>query len=131
MVAAQGGPVDLLQRPDEYLPAAALIRPVPAVHSGYVQSVDVKAIGLAVVRLGGGRMRAEDPVDHSVGISHLCQPGARLEADTPIAILHARTEKQWSSAAEEIRQAVELVDIPLGRAQSPAVWERIEGAQNR
>lgn len=130
MVVAQGGPADLLQRSDDYLPAADFSRPVLAGQSGYVQSVNLKSIGLAVVRLGGGRVRAEDPVDHSVGISDLCQPGVRLEADTPIAILHARTEKQWLSSAAEIRRAVELVDIPLGGAQSPVIWERIEGARS-
>lgn len=131
MVAAQGGPADLLQRPDEYLPAAAFVRPVLAGQSGYVQSVDIKSIGLAVVKLGGGRVRAEDRVDHSVGISQLCQPNARLEVDTPIAVLHARTEEQWSRVAHEIIQAVEVIDIPSGGAQPPVIWERIEGVKFR
>lgn len=131
MVAAQGGPADLLERPGAHLQSAALVRPVTAELSGYVNSVDVQAIGLAVVKLGGGRVRAEDTVDHTVGISALCQPGLQLMPGTPLATIHARNAEQWELAATAIRNAVEVSEVRFLGAPSPVIWERIEGGKPR
>ncbi len=65
MVAALGGPVDFMEKPETYLVAAPLVRPVTAERAGTVAEIDTRAIGIAVVALGGGRMRAEDSIDHS------------------------------------------------------------------
>lgn len=129
MVSAQGGPAGLLDRPEDHLPEALIIRPVMAGVSGYVQAVDLRAVGLAVIQLGGGRLRAEDPVDHSVGIADLCQPGLPLGPDTPLATIHARTTDQWQRAAGTVRAAVHISDIVSGGAPSPVIWERIEGGR--
>lgn len=129
MVLAQGGPAGLLDRPGDFLPAALIVRPVVAGVSGYVQAVDMRAVGLAVIQLGGGRLRTEDPVDHSVGVSNLCQPGLQLDPDTPLATIHARTEIQWQRAASTVRSAVHITDVASGGAPSPVIWERIEGGR--
>jgi thymidine phosphorylase len=130
MVVAQGGPADLLERPDTHLVQAPLVKPVTAQVSGCVQSVDVRAIGLAVVKLGAGRVRAEDAVDHAVGISGLCQPGLQVTAHTPLATIHARNEEQWQRASSAIRDAVEVAEFPSAATHAPVSWNRIEGAKS-
>ena len=60
MVRGLGGPADLLERHAASSAAAPLI--VRAVHppqAGRVHAVDARALGLAVVELGGGRRHAE------------------------------------------------------------------------
>jgi thymidine phosphorylase len=130
MVAAQGGPADLVERPGAHLSAPAVVQPVYAQVAGYVHTVDMRAIGLAVVRLGGGRVRAEDRVDHSVGISDFCQPGLQVMPDTPLATIHARDDAQWQQAARVIRSAVEIGGSPFAGGQTPVIWERIKGAKS-
>ena len=61
MVAALGGPTDILSGVDRILPkAAADARRAAPARSGYVVAIDTRAVGLAVVELGGGRARASD-----------------------------------------------------------------------
>ncbi|TXM96647.1 thymidine phosphorylase, partial [Methylobacterium sp. WL122] len=57
MLAALGGPADLMEHPTRHLPAAPVIREVRA--EGKVARVATRAIGLAVIGLGGGRTRPE------------------------------------------------------------------------
>src|SRR6185295_9289816 len=66
MVAALGGPRDLLERPDQHLPRAPVQLAVTPAVAGVVAQVDVRQIGLAVIALGGGRRQAWDTVDPAV-----------------------------------------------------------------
>jgi thymidine phosphorylase len=127
MIAAQGGPADFLEHSASYLPSALVVRPVTAGTSGFVKMVDVKSVGKVVVRLGGGRLRSEDGIDHSVGITDLCQPGLQLDPDTPLAIIHARNDEQWSLAARSIQGAVQVANDMSAWISSPVIRDRIEG----
>ena len=71
MVAALGGPADFVETHRNHLPGAPLIRDIRAEEAGFVESIDTRGIGLAVVALGGGRTRPQDPVDHAVGLTDL------------------------------------------------------------
>jgi thymidine phosphorylase len=68
MVVALGGPGDLLDHPARHLPAAKIRLPVLLDAAGYIQTVDARALGLAVVGLGGGRQLPDDRIDHAVGL---------------------------------------------------------------
>lgn len=121
MVAAQGGPVNILEKPGLHLPAAAIARPVFSDRSGYVTAVDTKAVGTAVVQLGGGRRRAADTIDPAVGLASICSLGQQLDKHTPLAVVHAATETGWEIAATQLKAAVQL-----GR-ESPAIPPVIHG----
>ena len=60
-----------MERAETYLPAAGMIIDVPAPQAGFVGSIETRDIGVAVVALGGGRTRPQDPVDHAVGLTEL------------------------------------------------------------
>ncbi len=105
MVSALGGPADFIERLDDYLPPAPVVRPVFPDGEGYVTAIDVRQVGNAVVALGGGRRRVEDSIDHSVGLTEIAGLGARLGPDTPVAIVHARDEAGAHAAAKSLRGA--------------------------
>lgn len=106
MVAALGGPSDLLDAPGRHLAPAPVIRPVFAMTPGHVTAVDVRAVGVAVVELGGGRRRVEDAVDHAVGLTEVAAPGELVGLqERPIAIVHARTEDDAQAAIVRLRDA--------------------------
>ncbi len=77
MVAALGGPRDFLSRAHEALPRAPVLLEAAPERRGFVAGVDARAVGLAVVALGGGRTRASDSIDPSVGLTELAPIGAR------------------------------------------------------
>lgn len=116
MVGELGGPGDVLTRYRHYLPQAPVVRAVHPNQPGRVQSMDMRAVGLAVVELGGGRRRASDRIDSSVGLSALASPGQHVDGDRPLAIIHARSESDAEAAAQELRAAVTIGDTePLAR----------------
>ena len=108
MVAALGGPKDFLDRAESYLPAADTIIDVPAPQAGFVGSIQTRDIGVAVVMLGGGRTRPQDPVDHAVGLTELLPVGASVEKGDPIARVHARSRDAAELASRAVLAAYEL-----------------------
>ena len=124
MVTALGGPSDLLDAPERHLAAAPVVRPVFAVTPGHVVAVDVRAVGVAVVELGGGRTRVEDPVDHAVGFTEVAAPGELVGVqERPLAIVHARSEDAAQSATARLRAAFTIgADAP---AAGPLIARRI------
>ncbi len=72
MVAAMGGPRDLVAKPGKHLVLAACAGAGGARSSRPGESrIDTRAVGMAVVALGGGRTRPQDSIDHSVGLTDL------------------------------------------------------------
>jgi thymidine phosphorylase len=125
MVAELGGPRDLLEQPDRYLHPAPLVRSIEPESAGTVQAVDVRAIGIAIVDLGGGRARETDPVDHGVGLTEVAALGERVEpGERPLALVHARDDAAAEQAASAVRAAYTLGDAAPEIADP--VLERIQ-----
>lgn len=102
MVSVLGGPADFIEKPEKYLPKAPLEWPVKAQQAGFVTGVATRAIGLAVVELGGGRTRPEDKVDHAVGLTHLLPVGAEVRRGDTLALVHARNEDDLGRASAAV-----------------------------
>jgi thymidine phosphorylase len=124
MVAALGGPADLLEAPDRHLPYAAVAVAALAGHEGIVTAIDVRAVGMVVVELGGGRRHEAEGVDHAVGLSEIAAPGERVgRDDRPLAVVHARDAAAADRAAQQLREAFTIGDAaPDGQ---PVVRERL------
>lgn len=105
MVAALGGPTDFVAKCRRHLPVAPIIRPVPSLAAGYVTSVDTRAVGVAVVALGGGRVRPGDAIDPAVGLSALVSVATEMRAGEPLAMVHARDEAAAAGAIAAVQAA--------------------------
>lgn len=123
MVAAQGGPADFVHRYDSYLPVATLSKPVFATGEGYVSAMDTRALGMAIVTMGGGRQRASDGIDYSVGLTDMARLGDRVDSATPLALVHASSEESWMRAADAVRAAITLA--PQAPEALPEIYRRI------
>lgn len=123
MVKLLGGPGDFVERCSMYLPAAKVELAVRADRSGFVDGIATRGIGVAVVELGGGRRRAEDAIDHSVGLTRLLHVGARVSPGDALAVVHARTKGEAERAASVVRAAYAIDDGKPASAR--AVLRRI------
>ncbi len=112
MVTALGGPTDFLERSGRHLARAPIVRPCPAQHAGRIVAMDTRAIGVALIDLGGGRRRPQDEIDHRVGVSEFQPVGAELGPDRPFCLIHAADEAGWDRAAAAIRAAVKIGESP-------------------
>ncbi|HGN2302506.1 TPA: thymidine phosphorylase [Proteus mirabilis] len=123
MVAAQNGPTDFVENYNKYLPTAVLSKPVFAEKAGFVTEMDTRALGMSVVTLGGGRRKATDAIDYSVGLSEIAALGTEINTDTPLAMIHANSEKSWQEAAAEVRKAMVIGETK--RETSPMVYRQV------
>ncbi|TPE53014.1 thymidine phosphorylase [Amaricoccus solimangrovi] len=123
MVAALGGPKDFLDNFDGHLPGAPVVGEVLAEREGFVTRIDARALGLAVVELGGGRRRPTDPIDPAVGFDMLEGLGLAVEPGTPLARVHAATEAGLAAASARVRAAYEIGET--APEELPLVVERV------
>jgi len=121
MVAGQGGPRDLLERPEAHLGRAPVIRDVPA-PEGHVTAIETTALGWAVVALGASRVRAGQPIDPRVGLDRIARLGEAVGPDRPLARVHAATEAQAEAA---IRAVTAAYRIGKATSSGPLIRERI------
>jgi len=124
MVASLDGPADLVEHAAGHLPAAPIVRPVPAPAAGFLTAFDARQVGLAVLALGGGRHVPTDEIDYAVGLSRCAHIGEAVGPDRPLALIHARTEAGAERAAAMLRAAARIGDAaPTAR---PLILDRLE-----
>lgn len=123
MVAAQKGPADFIENLERYLPAPMLSKAVYADKPGIISAMDTRALGMAVVAMGGGRRRASDTIDYSVGLSEMAQLGDHVDSQRPLAVIHAASEAGWQEAAAAVKRAVALAD--KSPPSTPVIYRRV------
>ncbi|MBP8215038.1 MAG: thymidine phosphorylase [Propionivibrio sp.] len=128
MVSLLGGPADLIERPDAYLAMAPVVVDFVAPTSGIVSAFDTRALGMAVVALGGGRLRSDQEIDPAVGLSDIVELGATVQAGQPLMRIHARTEADVATATQRLCDAVGIAS-DAAPTLPPLVWQRI-GAED-
>lgn len=123
MVAELGGPADFVERWPDRLPAAPVMMDIHPGQPGYVTAIDTRALGEAVVHLGGGRMREDDRIDPAVGLSEIARLGMQVDNEAPLVRIHAADEDQGRAVASRLRRAFTLSDKPIDTP--PLIHERI------
>jgi thymidine phosphorylase len=123
MVHALGGPVDLVDHYSKHLAKAPVVRAIRA--EGYVTRINTRAVGNAIIELGGGRRKVGEKLDLSVGFSEIASVGTMLTDDTPLAVVHAASESDAENAQENLLAACELGDSAA--SGGPVVSEILTG----
>lgn len=123
MVAALGGPVDFMENCDRYLVKAPVVRELHA--NGYVASVNTRAVGNAIIELGGGRRTVSDALDLSVGFSDIAPVGTDLGDQGVLATIHAASVDDADRAAQNLLNAYTFGDS--APAERPIICEILTG----
>ena len=116
MVAALGGPADLLTSLSRHLPTAPIVCEVDANESGMIVSMDTRALGQTVIELGGGRTHPTDVIDPAVGIDHCARIGDTVERGSVLCRVHARTQADAEHASQRVRAAFAVGMQPVQHA---------------
>lgn len=104
---AQGGDLNLLENPATLVRAPFRVA-VSAPSGGFVESIDVRALGLLVVDLGGGRRLVNDVIDPWVGLTGLRRVGVAVAAGEPLAEVHANSAEEARRAAAAVAAAYRI-----------------------
>jgi pyrimidine-nucleoside phosphorylase len=125
MIQAQGGDARVVADRSR-LEVASQELVVEAPRDGFLTQVDALAIGLAGVAMGAGRTRADQAVDHAVGILVEAKPGARVSRGQPLARVLVRTRDEAAAAiAARVAGAFVVGDAPP--PHRPLLLGRVDG----
>ncbi|UQA54938.1 thymidine phosphorylase [Polyangium aurulentum] len=122
LIEAQGGDPAVVEDPSR-LPRAPEAVLVHAETDGFVAEIDPLEIGLTAVAMGAGRTRADQAIDHAVGIEILAPRGAGVRRGEPLARLHVRNQADAADVAERVAAAFRISSDP--RTVPPLVIGRI------
>ncbi len=126
MVMDLGGPSDIIEKFEGYLEIAPITREVYAKDLGVVKSIDTRAIGIAVIELGGGRRKSDDVIYHSVGVSAIAAIGEIVgPTERPLAVLHGTDEAKINKAEALIMNAYNLAETGSKIKKAAVISERI------
>jgi thymidine phosphorylase len=104
MISAQRGD------PSAPLPVAREEHVVVASRSGIITSQHALPFGIAAWRLGAGRARKQDPVQHSAGVDLHAKPGDAVVAGQPLFTLSADEPERFARALEALEGAYSIGD---------------------
>ena len=107
MVKKQGGNPEAA---DDFglLPWAKFRLVTASRRDGYVQAIDTRRIGLAVMELGAGREKLDSPIDPGVGLLIKKKVGDQVEKNDALAVIYANSLKKAKQASQEIREAYQI-----------------------
>jgi thymidine phosphorylase len=123
MIGALGGPVDFVEKSDEYLPVAENILDFLSPSTGYLKSVNGRILGQAVIELGGGRKQADDTLDLSVGLDRFVHIGEKVEQGDPLLRIHASNDRDMGRAKILLSEAFQFSENPV--ETNPLILESI------
>jgi thymidine phosphorylase len=121
MVAALGGPADILEQPG--LATAPITCAAAPERPGVVTAMNCRDVGLVVTGLGGNRRREDDVIDPAVGLTEIAPVGAEVGPDRPLAVIHAPSEDAADEAIAALRAAITVGDE--APPQRPVIGGRI------
>jgi thymidine phosphorylase len=120
MIKAQGG------NNDAPLPIAKEKIEVKADVSGKLLSLDALKVGISAWRLGAGRQKQGDTLQHGAGIEIHAKPGDIVIKGQTILTLHSDEPSRFDRASEALIGAFSIGAESTKVSQLPLVVERIE-----
>ncbi|ASP49545.1 thymidine phosphorylase [Cognaticolwellia beringensis] len=123
MIHALGGPSDFMEDPWRSMQRANCIKDVIALDHGYINGMQTRDIGLAVVGLKGGRTANGQQIDHSVGFDRVLPIGTLVNRGDVLARVHAEDENSANLASQQYQTA--LVIGEKAAEQTPVIYQTI------
>ncbi len=119
MVRIQKGDMSIFDNPHTKL-GVGKEREISASRGGYISAMNPKDIGIAVMKMGGGRARKGDPIDYSVGAWFEYKVGDKVNQGDTIGWVFANDKKEAlaNTAIAEITNAITITDEQVSPIQT-------------
>jgi pyrimidine-nucleoside phosphorylase len=122
VIEAQGGDARQVRDPS-LLPAAPVRMPLAAPRAGFIAGIEAERVGLATMKLGAGRFKKGDPIDHATGLLLYAKVGDEVQATQPLLEIHARSAEQAQAIQAELLSAYQWSDAPV--SPGPLIYSEI------
>ena len=104
LVANQGGDVTYIKDTNKFEKAKYILPVTLEEQNGIVKELKAEEVGKLSVFLGGGRIRKEDKIDSSVGITLIKKIGDKIEKGDIVAYIHANDEEKGKEAVQRLKE---------------------------
>ncbi len=110
-IEQQGGDPHVIDDPTR-LPMATRSTQVRTDRTGFIDQIDAELVGIAAMRLGAGRNRAEDTIDHAVGIVICVKPGEKIRSGESLFEVRFNDEAKLAAATDLLQRAYTISESP-------------------
>ena len=107
-IECQNGDPNICDEPESLFDKDLIEVEIKANECGFISEIDTLAIGNAIVRIGGGRTKTEDAIDHAVGFACEKKIGDKVGENEILGILYSRNENQAHQISEKLRNAYKI-----------------------
>ena len=119
MISALGGPKDFLSTYKKVLPKTKYLIPVKAKKEGYITQIDTKALGNILIKMGGGRQKASDNLNLSVGFTKVVKSNEKVNTKKALLMLHCPDKFLSSSLEEEVNNCFSISESKPAQSTNP------------
>jgi thymidine phosphorylase len=112
-VELQGGDPEVCDNPEMLWAGNLVETEINSPREGFITEIDAAQIGQAIGAIGGGRLKADDSIDHAVGYFCKCKIGDSVRADQTLGILFARNEAHADLVYAKLANAYKIEDENL------------------
>lgn len=84
-----------------------------APRSGYIEAIKSEQVGLASMRLGAGRFKKGERIDHRTGFILQAKVGDYRKAGDPLIEIHARSQSEAASVCDALLACYIWSDAPV------------------
>lgn len=107
-IELQSGDPKVCDKPEMLIDRKLKKVAIPMMSDGYISEINTFAVGRAICDIGGGRVKAEDGVDHAVGFECSVTIGDQVTVGQPLGVVYCRTKKQADSISENLQNAYKI-----------------------
>ncbi len=107
LVQNQGGDTTYLENTEQFKKAKCILE-VTATKTGYISKLPARDVGELSGKLGAGRVKKEDPIDETVGITLRKKKGDFVKMGEILAYIHASEEEKAKQAVKELQEIYKI-----------------------
>jgi pyrimidine-nucleoside phosphorylase len=122
VIAAQGGNSQQIEQP-QLLPKAPVRTMLLAPRGGYIAGIEAEQMGLASMRLGAGRFKKGEHIDHRTGFILQAKIGQYRQAGEPLVEIHARSDSEATDIQEALLACFTWSEAPV--TVDPLIYDTV------
>ena len=123
MVAALGGPKNILSSYEKDLSNNSSPKEIFVQNSGWVEKIHTRELGLTLIELGGGRKQVTDKINYGVGYDNVCSVGDKIDSSRPLLTLYSNNMEDNKKLEDRIKDCFVISDKEITKL--PEIYEHI------
>ncbi len=123
MVAALGGPKNILSSYEKDLSNTSSPKDIFVKNSGWVEKIHTRELGLTLIELGGGRKQVTDKINYGVGYDNVCSVGDKIDSSRPLLTLYSNNMEDDKKLEDRIKDCFVISEKEITKL--PEIYEHI------